>query len=404
MQMNRNRLFFSCLFLIMFLFVPAQTIDIPADVAKINAFVKLKYAPDGRVAIFKPVFSVDGKNILVSGTTTSSKARQELLVGLKKAGYQALCSMRVLPEEANLGEACWGIVRNSVCNLRSAPDYAAENVTQAQMGMPVRIIQKDKWLQVQTCDNYLGWVENSAIQRVTKFEMEAWNKADKVVVTALWGQVFREADKTSPSMGDVVAGNRLKMIGKKGKFYHVEYGDGRQGYISKTICEELKKWRKKLDNSPQGILRTAQQLTGIPYIWAGFSPKGADCSGFVRTVLYMHDIIIPRDASQMCLMGQRLEIGDFSQLEPGDLLFFGTRNDETGKEKVSHVGFYMGNKRFIHSLGNVHENSFDSASDIYDEYNLKRLLFASRILPYINQHCELNTTDNNPYFSKSLKF
>ena len=183
----------------------------------------------------------------------------------------------------------------------------------------------------------------------------------------------------------------------------VEYPDGRRGYISKAICQELSQWRKDLDNSAEAILETSRRMTGIPYLWAGFSPKGVDCSGFVRTVLYMHDIIIPRDASQMCHTGQRIEIGDFSELKPGDLLFFGSRNKETGKERVSHVGFYIGGKRFIHSLGNVHENSFDPASPIYDEYNLNRLLFASRILPYINKQPGLNTTDKNPYYSTQLK-
>ncbi len=400
-----NRIF--CL-LFMLLCIPmalsAQSSSLPDEISRIHENIKEKYAPDGRVAIFAPVYTVDGKNILLSGITTSRAARQELYAGLKAQGYDILSSMKVLPEDSDLGEECWGIVKNSVCNLRASADYGAENVTQAQMGMPVRLIRKERWLQVQTCDNYLGWVENAAIQRVTKSQLEEWNKAPKVVVTALWGQVFTLPSEKSPAMGDVVAGNRLKMLDKKGKFFRVEYPDGRMGYIHSSLCEELTKWRKGLDNSPEAILATARRLIGIPYLWAGFSTKGVDCSGFVRTTLYMHDIIIPRDASQMCRYGQRVEIGDFSQLQPGDLLFFGSRNAETGKERVSHVGFYMGNKRFIHSLGNVHENSFDPASNIYDEYNMGRLLFASRILPYINKHPYLNTTDKNPYFSELLNF
>ena len=392
------------LFLSVFIGVPAQSPVLPEDVAAIHNQLKQKYAPDGRIAIFNPDYTVDGKNILISGLTSSVVARQDLLAALKDRGYNVLCGMKVLPEESDLGEMCWGIVKNSVCNLRSAADYGAENVTQAQMGMPVRILQKNKWLQIQTCDNYLGWVENAAIQRVTKSQLEEWNKSPKIVVTALWGQVFTQPDEKSQTISDVVAGNRLKLISRKGRFYKVEYADGRTGYINKSVCEELTKWRKELDNSPEAILSTAKRLTGIPYLWACFSPKGVDCSGFVRTTLYMHDIIIPRDASQMCQYGQRIEIGDFSGLQPGDLLFFGSRNKDTGKERVSHVGFYMGDKRFIHSLGNVHENSFDPKSEIYDEYNLGRLLFASRIIPYINKHPYLNTTHNNPYFSTSLNF
>lgn len=396
-------IFILTIFLVFSLPILAQSADLPTEVSDVHNIIKQKYAPDSRTAIFIPTYTVDGKNILLGGQTTSDEARTELLSALKAKGYNILTSLKVLPQESGLGETCWGIVKNSVCNLRSAADYGAENVTQAQMGMPVRIIQKDKWLQVQTCDNYLGWVENAAIERVSKTQLEDWNKADKVVVTALWGQVFTTTGKNAQSVSDVVAGNRLKLLAKKKKHYMVEYPDGRRGYISKAICQELSQWRKDLDNSAEAILETSRRMTGIPYLWAGFSPKGVDCSGFVRTVLYMHDIIIPRDASQMCHTGQRIEIGDFSELKPGDLLFFGSRNKETGKERVSHVGFYIGGKRFIHSLGNVHENSFDPASPIYDEYNLNRLLFASRILPYINKQPGLNTTDKNPYYSTQLK-
>ena len=305
-------IFILTIFLVFSLPILAQSADLPTEVSDVHNIIKQKYAPDSRTAIFKPTYTVDGKNILLGGQTTSDEARTELLSALKAKGYNILTSLKVLPQESGLGETCWGIVKNSVCNLRSAADYGAENVTQAQMGMPVRIIQKDKWLQVQTCDNYLGWVENAAIERVSKTQLEDWNKADKVVVTALWGQVFTTTGKNAQSVSDVVAGNRLKLLAKKKKHYMVEYPDGRRGYISKAICQELSQWRKDLDNSAEAILETSRRMTGIPYLWAGFSPKGVDCSGFVRTVLYLHDIIIPRDASQMCHTGQRIEIGDFS--------------------------------------------------------------------------------------------
>lgn len=58
----------------------------------------------------------------------------------------------------------------------------------------------------------------------------------------------------------------------------------------------------------QSIIRTAYTMIGIPYLWAGTSSKGVDCSGLVRTVLFMHDIIIPRDASQQAYVGQRIGI------------------------------------------------------------------------------------------------
>ncbi|HCE47945.1 MAG TPA: hypothetical protein DEQ84_04690, partial [Prevotellaceae bacterium] len=181
--------------------------------------------------------------------------------------------------------------------------------------------------------------------------------------------------------------------------YQVAYPDGRQGFIPKEASRPLDKWRKSLKQDAENILATGLRLNGIPYMWGGTSTKGVDCSGFVRTTLLMHDIIIPRDASQQAYKGKRIEINsDFSNLEPGDLLFFGKKASSGRKERVSHVGIYMGNKKFIHSLGWVHVSSFDPSADNYDEYDLNRLLFASRVLPYINKENGLNTTDKNEFY------
>lgn len=109
-------------------------------------------------------------------------------------------------------------------------------------------------------------------------------------------------------MSDVVAGNRLKWEGSKGHFYKVSYPDGRKAYISKSISQPETKWRASLKQDVESIIATAYSMMGVPYLWAGTSSKGVDCSGLVRTVLFMHDIIIPRDASQQAYVGEHIEI------------------------------------------------------------------------------------------------
>ena len=286
----------------------------------------------------------------------------------------------------------YGVVNISVCNMRDVPQYSAEMVSQAIMGTPVKILQRGgeyNWPEVQTPDTYTGWVHKDAIAYMSAEELHEWNAAPKVVVTALWS-VVKNGEET---VCDVVAGSRLKYNGKKGCSYKVALPDGRTGLISKADADLEKDWRKNIDKSADAIIATALSMNGFPYIWAGMSPKGMDCSGYVRAVLFMHDIIIPRDAGPQSRTGQR--INDKDALQPGDLVFFGRWAGET--PRVSHVGFYMGEGRFIHSLGLVKIGSFNADDPLYDAYNTGRYLFGSRIIPFTDP--QYSTTETNPLYT-----
>lgn len=87
----------------------------------------------------------------------------------------------------------------------------------------------------------------------------------------------------------------------------------------------------------------ALSLAGTPYRYGGESPRtGFDCSGFVRYVFrHSLDVHLPRTVRAMSRVGRSIR---FSQLRPGDLVFYDTEH-----RTYSHVGIYLGDHRFVHS-------------------------------------------------------
>ena len=157
------------------------------------------------------------------------------LSGLEEKAYEVKDSLQLVPDSVALEGKMYGIVNLSVCNMRVEDDFSSEMTTQALMGMPVKVLQHRNWYRIQTPDNYIAWVHRVGIHPVTKAGLDAWNKADKIVVTSHYGFTYQQPDAKSQSVSDVVAGNRLKYEGKQGGFYKVSYPDGRQAYISQSI-------------------------------------------------------------------------------------------------------------------------------------------------------------------------
>lgn len=279
------RIITSLLFTLVSLCAAAQSREtIPADVRLLTDSLRSIYAPDGRTAIFDVDYTFAGKRVMVRGRTNSAACRAALYDALGKAGYDAVECMRTLPD-SRLGADTLAVVRLSVCNMRSTGDFSAEMVSQALMGMPVRVLDYDGWYLIQTPDDYIAWVHPAAIERMDAGRMHEWNAAQKAVITSHYGFVHAEPHDDAPTVSDIVAGDRLLLKGRKGRFYEVEYPDGRKGYVALADAKPEAEWRASLRQDAAAITATAQALTGVPYLWAGTSSKGMDCSGFVRTVL-----------------------------------------------------------------------------------------------------------------------
>jgi len=93
------------------------------------------------------------------------------------------------------------------------------------------------------------------------------------------------------------------------------------------------------------ILRTADSFIGVPYRWGGESvEEGFDCSGFTMTVYRLNGLDLPRSSRSQWHAGESV---NRTKLEKGHLVFFRTNSSR----KISHVGIYDGNGRFVHAPG-----------------------------------------------------
>ena len=88
----------------------------------------------------------------------------------------------------------------------------------------------------------------------------------------------------------------------------------------------------------------AKQFVGYPYVYGGASPKGFDCSGFVKYVYAHFGINMSRTASAQMSHGKSVSM---SQLIPGDVVFF--KKAGSSASRASHVGIYIGGGKFVHA-------------------------------------------------------
>jgi hypothetical protein len=373
-----------------------------SKISQYETFVKeisMKYAPDKRVAIFDiNLEMIDGK-LNLSGITNLEDAKMELIEKIKLSNMDYHDQINLLPGD-NLGDRIYGIVNLSVANIRTKPKHPAELSTQALLGTPVKVLDyNDYFYRVQTPDEYISWVDPDGIFRVNKEDLDTWIAAPKVMFINEYGFCFTEPNVDGGRVSDLVMGNLLILENELDEFYKVSFPDGRSGYVRKNESVKYDEWLELLNSNEESITSFAKTLMGIPYLWGGTSSKGMDCSGFTKTVYFMNGIILPRDASQQVHTGELVDTEEnFNNLRPGDLLFFGRKATEDKKERITHVGIYIGDMEYIHASGRVKINSFDRDAENFSEYRLNGFIRAKRILTSIDEN-GISSIKNHKYYS-----
>lgn len=283
----------------------------------------------------------------------------------------------------------------SVINMREDPDYAAELGTQALMGTPVKVHyapEDDYWVMIETPDGYKAWVNDSALHMTDEESIAAWKKSKRVIVTNDYTFFVAEPKADAQRMCDAVWGCIVQYAGTSGKYTEVILPDGRHAFALTADVIDFEQWvnsrvavvpadapQADIDKARAAIIATAKKFVGIPYLWAGTSIKGVDCSGFSKSVYYLNGYQLLRNASQQYKTGDPVDVSEgYGNLQPADLVFFGREATAERPERISHVGIYMGDGMIIHSAGVVRINNVTDESR--PDYYKRKIIRAARII------------------------
>lgn len=316
----------------------------------------------------------------------------------------------------------FGVVELSVCYMRQAPDYEAALETQALMGTPAEILDRDGyWLKIRTPEPYVAWVTDMAVMPMDSVSLRKYIAEPKYICLAQHTEMWSEPSVRSLRVGDMVQGDIVRIWYnakgrpvKSGNFLGVMLPSGRKAYVTASVLADFTEWARTRRATPENLVSLAKAFNGTPYLWGGESAKGFDCSGLTRTVFFLNGVLLPRNASQQVKVGHDVDISglqaalavqgrpvtSFGDLHPGDLLFFGNKATQDKKERITHVGLYIGDGRMIHSSHMVRINSLNPAEPDYYTGST-RLLHARRMCaPDGTPYTEPEITDSEYYFPK----
>jgi cell wall-associated NlpC family hydrolase len=124
----------------------------------------------------------------------------------------------------------------------------------------------------------------------------------------------------------------------------------RDRYLSRTQADPLGAYLSRRENLPGSehpdnrmLATAALKHLGVKYRFGGDTPStGFDCSGLVSYAAEKSlGLKLPRRSAEIARQGKSVKK---NELKKGDLVFFNTLG-----QRFSHVGIYLGNKKFVHA-------------------------------------------------------
>ncbi|WP_446664010.1 C40 family peptidase [Flexivirga sp. B27] len=212
--------------------------------------------------------------------------------------------------------------------------------TQALYGQRVTVLERSGgWAHVVVAGQptprnplgYPGWVPAKQLTSNPAFG----HKTDRrfALVSAKTTGLYADPTLKHSSM-KLSINTRLPVLGTTKDAIKVFTPDRGASWIAKSDAQVYNSPSDIPQPTPADLARTARMFAGLPYVWAGTSAWGFDCSGFTHTVYAVHGMTIPRDAGDQMRAGRPVAK---DTMQPGDLIFYAYASGY-----IHHVGMYLG--------------------------------------------------------------
>jgi len=249
------------------------------------------------------------------------------------------------------------VVRTPLAPMFAEPRVASAQISQLVAGRCLDLLEKrDDWYRIRGPDEYEGWLHRGYLSPAPEDGARQSVNLDRVSLGCI--TTNGDGGRRAMPLGSLLSPEERVKTGEV-------IGIGEQVTL--------------FPPDEGAITRSAQlYFEGTSYLWGGVTPWGADCSGLVQTVFWLHGIQLRRDAWQQAEQGAAGE-SDPLESRKGDLLFFSDRVDG----HITHVAIALGNQRLVHLALGRGGYAVENLMDVRDPYVVKlreRFVKSRRVL------------------------